>query len=386
MESLPPEQQPIAEQVLRGGIPAVRTALHLEREKAAAEGRAAPNTDELIAMAEAVLPRLKAAEWRDRAEAAAANADEISLRDLRSVVAGADSARDEETRALAVRVREALERRLATLHGEWSREIGKNLDENRVVRALRLSARPPDPSARLDADLNQRLTDAAGQAMSPDAAPDRWAAVLDAVVVSPVRRLVQPLGLPTDAPPDLKRTAHQHSGSVPSLAKLLGVSITPPPRPSGPRRRPAPPSAPGPRPKSPRSRTESSEPEVPSVEPAGPEATAPTPGASTPIPDQTESETPLGDQAVSEVPAAEPAAAEPVESGPAVAEVPAPEPAVAEVPAPEPAVADPSAAEPAVAEVPAPEPEPAAEQVTGHQGEPAPGDAEPVEPGQGAIS
>ena len=71
MDSLPPEQQVVAEQVLKGGIPAVRTALHLEREKAASEGRPAPNTDQLIAMAEELLPRLKAAEWRDRAEAAA---------------------------------------------------------------------------------------------------------------------------------------------------------------------------------------------------------------------------------------------------------------------------------------------------------------------------
>jgi len=269
MESLPPEEQPIAEQVLRGGIPAVRTALHLEREKAAAEGRAAPNTDELIAIAEALLPKLKAAEWRDRAEAAAANADEISLRDLRSVVAGADSARDDETRTLAVNVREALERRVAALHSEWSHEIGKNLDENRILRALRLSARPPDPAARLDSDLSRRLTEAAGQAMSPDAPADRWAALLDAVVVSPVRRLVLPLGLPSDATPDLKRTAHQHSGSVPALAKLLGVSITPPPLPSGPpRRRPEPPKSPSRRPRPPGPRSQP----VESVSPVKPVA------------------------------------------------------------------------------------------------------------------
>ncbi len=238
MESLAPEERPIAEQVLRGGIPAVRTALHLEREKATAEGRPAPNTDELIAMAERLLPRLKAAEWRDRAEAAAAGADDISLRDLRSVVAGADVARDDETRALAAKVREALEQRVTAMHDEWTGEIAKQLDDGRVVRALRLSARPPDPAARMDAELSQRLTDAAGAAMSPDAPPDRWAALLDAAVVSPVRRFIQPVGLPSDAPPDLKRSAHQHSGSIPALAKLLGVSIPPPPVPSGTRRRP----------------------------------------------------------------------------------------------------------------------------------------------------
>jgi hypothetical protein len=189
-------------------------------------------------MAERLLPRLKAAEWRDRAEAAAASADEISLRDLRSVVAGADVARDEETRALATRVREALDRRVTAMHDEWAGEISRQLDEGRVVRALRLSARSPDPGARLDAELTARLTDAASAAMSPEAPPERWSALLDAVALSPVRRSVQPVGLPPDPPPDLKRSAHQHSGSIPALAKLLGVSIPPPPVPSGSRRRP----------------------------------------------------------------------------------------------------------------------------------------------------
>ena len=201
MASLPPEEQPIAEQVLRGGIPAVRTALHLEREKAVAEGRPVPNTDQLIAMAESLLPRLKAAEWRDRAEAAAKDVDEISLRDLRSVVAGADSARDDESRALAANLREALDRRVDGLRQQWTGEIAKHLDENRVVRALRLAARPPEPSARMDPELTQRLSDAAGEAMGSDTPPDRWLALIDAVAASPVRRSVKPAGLPADPTP-----------------------------------------------------------------------------------------------------------------------------------------------------------------------------------------
>jgi len=64
LESLPPEERPIAEQVLRGGIPAVRTALHLEREKASAEGRQPPNSEALLAIAEGLLPRLKAPNGR----------------------------------------------------------------------------------------------------------------------------------------------------------------------------------------------------------------------------------------------------------------------------------------------------------------------------------
>ncbi len=266
MDSLPPEQQAVAEQVLRGGIPAVRTALHLEREKAASEGRPAPNSDQLITMAEELLPRLKAAEWRDRAEAAAADADGISLRDLRAVVTGADVARDDETRALGAQLREALERRVTALHQEWAAEIIAHLDDNRLVRAIRLSSRPPDPAARLDAELSQRLADAAGRAMSPETSAERWASLLEAVAASPIRRNVQPVGLPADAPAELKRAAHQQSGSIPALAKLLGVTIPPPPRPSAaPRRRI---DQPGPRP-----RREPGPPPAP-VAPAGEESGA----------------------------------------------------------------------------------------------------------------
>ena len=254
MDSLAPEEQPIAEQLLRGGIPAVRTALHLEREKAEAEGRPAPNSEALLAIAESLLPRLRAAEWKDRAEAAVAVIDSISMRDLRSVVAGADQARDEESRTLATTLREAVERRVAKMHEDWTADITAQLEAGRVVRAVRLTSRAPDSSARLDAELVTRLTDAASAAMSPETAPDLWAALLEAVAESPIRRGVVPVGLPAEAPPDLKRAAHQFSGSIPALAKLLGVTIPPPPAPTGARRRPEgdgpsrrrPPSAPRP--------------------------------------------------------------------------------------------------------------------------------------------
>ena len=310
MDSLPPEQQAVAEQVLRGGIPAVRTALHLEREKAASEGRPAPNTDQLITMAEELLPRLKAAEWRDRAEAAAADADAISLRDLRAVVAGADVARDDETRALGAQLREALERRVTGLHQEWAAEINAHLDDNRLVRAIRLSSRPPDPAARLDAELSQRLADAAGRAMSPETSADRWASLLEAVAASPIRRNVQPAGLPIDAPADLKRAAHQQSGSIPALAKLLGVTIPPPPRPSAaPRRRidqagPRPHREPGPRPAP--------------VAPTGDESGAPAEAAEAPAPAEAAEAPAPAEAAEAPAPAEAAEARAPAEGGPPI--------------------------------------------------------------------
>src|SRR3954470_4917110 len=192
IESLLPEQRPVAEQVLRGGIPAVRTALALENEKARAEGRPEVRPEGLLAMAEELLPRLKAAEWHDRAEAAVAIVDEVSLRDLRAVVAGADAAaRDETTRSLATTLREALDGRIAKERQDWLEEMGRCLDEGRLVRALRVSARPPDPGSRFPSELATRLSDAASEAMAPDTMPERWATLLEAVAASPVRRSVK---------------------------------------------------------------------------------------------------------------------------------------------------------------------------------------------------
>jgi hypothetical protein len=244
LDALPAEQQPVAEQLLRGGIPAVRTAISLEREKAVAEGRPAPNAEQLLLLAEGLLPRLKTAEWHDRADAASKSLGEISLRDLRSVVAGADAARDDETRALAGSLRDALEARVTTLRTNWTDEIERHLAENRTVRALRLAGRPPETSARLPAELSERLSVIAGAALTPDTAGERWVALLEAVAESPVRRSVKPVGLPADASPEILRAAHQQAGRVPALATLLGIAIPPPPGP----RRPAgaPPAAPRP--------------------------------------------------------------------------------------------------------------------------------------------
>jgi hypothetical protein len=242
MDALPPEHRPIAEQVLRGGIPAVRTALHLEREKATAEGRPAPNSEALLAIAEELLPRLKAAEWRDRAEAAVKVADELALRDLRSVVAGADVARDDESRQLAASLREALERRVDAQRQEWLDEVKLNLDEGRVVRALRVSSRPPDPGSRFPAELATRLATVASEAMAPDTPPERWAALLEAVAASPVRRSVKPVGLPPEPGEALVHAARQSSGRIPALAAMLGISMPPPPGPVRPRPTPPRPS------------------------------------------------------------------------------------------------------------------------------------------------
>lgn len=231
LDQLPTEHRPIAEQVLRGGIPAVRQAVDAENAKAKAEGRPEVNGPALIAVAEGLLPQLKAAEWMDRAQAAKAQVSEISVRDLRAVVSGADAvARTEETRLLAAELREALDRRTTEARESWVKDITTSLDEQRVVRALRLSARPPDPQAKFPADLLDRLKTSAQEAMGPETAPDRWITLLDAVAGSPVRRSVEPVGLPAEPGEALLTAAKQAAGRIPALAKQLGVTMPPPPR------------------------------------------------------------------------------------------------------------------------------------------------------------
>ena len=89
-QGTPTIQQPLAEEVLKGGVPGVRQAIDRMNDKATAEGMPKIKREPLVALAEKLAPTLKAAEWRDRAEAAVAGIETVDLRDIRSVVVAAD--------------------------------------------------------------------------------------------------------------------------------------------------------------------------------------------------------------------------------------------------------------------------------------------------------
>ncbi|MGI9120832.1 MAG: hypothetical protein ACR2G7_12055 [Acidimicrobiales bacterium] len=236
LAELPHEQQPIAEQALRGGMPAVRTALEEQNAAARAEGKPEAPTTAVLAIAERLLPRVRVADWLDRAEAALADVDELALADLRSVVVSADDvARDEHTREPAARLKEVLERRTATEHADWLNDLRQSLESGRVVRALRLSSRSPDPGERLVPEIATRLAEAAGTAMTADIAADRWATLLDAVAYSAVRRAVTPVGVPTEPGDDLLAQIRKHARRVPAIAERFGITT---PSPSSPADRP----------------------------------------------------------------------------------------------------------------------------------------------------
>ncbi len=231
LDTLEVHERPVAEEVLRGGMAAVRQAVEKQNAQARAEGRPEVDPAQLEALAERLLPRLRAADWRDRAEAALADLDELDLRDLRTVVAGADAgARDDEAKALVTQLREGLERRVEADQAAWLAEMTQLLGEGRVVRALRVSSRPPKAGSPLPLDLATRLIEAASAALTAETPTDRWSTVLDALALSPVHAKVAPASLPEAPSDELKAVVAAAGTRTPLVAQALGVEPAPPPR------------------------------------------------------------------------------------------------------------------------------------------------------------
>ena len=224
IEALDGAEQVIAEQLLIGGIPAVRQAVEKQNEQARLAGGRELAADPLLAIAERLLPDLRAAEWLDKAEAAIRDLAELDLRDLRSVVVAAESnAKGEEALLLAEQLRTGLAGRLEGEQNAWLTELAETLTEGRVVRALRLSSRPPKAGAPLPADLAAKLADAAGGALTADTAADRWATILDALSFSPVRLTVTPTSKPDAPSEELVAVITRMADRVPKVAEAFGI-------------------------------------------------------------------------------------------------------------------------------------------------------------------
>jgi len=228
LATLGSQEIPIAEQLLRGGIPAVRSAIEEQNATARAANQPEASSDAIMVIAEKLLPQTSLAMWKDRASSALSAGKETRLRDLRAIASASRSVSlDDEARAMATTIQESLATRSTALVDEWVQRMTSALDEGRIVDALAASARPPEHSTRCPADVANKLTIAAGAAMTAQTDPAEWIAILIAVVASPVRRTVKPDGIPHDA--SAHGEAVKAAGSVPALAKLLGIRIPPPP-------------------------------------------------------------------------------------------------------------------------------------------------------------
>jgi len=256
LETLPVEQRGVAERALTGGIKAVRDAVKEQNEQLKKDGKPLVPAEGLISMAQELLPKLRVAEWLDKAEAAKADIDLLDLRDLRQVVVGADDpmvVRDETTRALATELKAALKTRQEFEQTRWLEDIKSALSVSRVIRALKISSEPPKAGQPFPAELGAQLAAAASASLSSETAPDRFSAVLEAIAFSPVRGQVKLAAVPPTPNEAMLSTVKRVAPLVPQIATMFGITVTPgansprplrPTRPVRPKGKPAPTKAP----------------------------------------------------------------------------------------------------------------------------------------------
>lgn len=228
LAGLPEASRAIAERILQGGIPAVRQALTEQNQQLKAKGESTIDDKGILKLAEDLQPVLRVAEWRDRADAALADLDELDLRDLRSVVVAADDpmvARDESTRDLAERLKAALVTKQEQELNLWLGDIDAAIGVGRVVRALKLSSQPPKAGIRFPAELAARLVAATNDNLTADAFADRWIAVLEAAAFSPIRQQVAPTARPTQSSDELITTVTRLAPALPKVAALFEVAV-----------------------------------------------------------------------------------------------------------------------------------------------------------------
>ena len=241
LASVPPEHAALAEQIASGrGIANEKGGASEkgnfseggsveERDGASEQSNASENANASKKgslsdkdVAAKLLSEYRMAEWRDRADLVLSNFEKIDLAEIRMLVADADvCARTPETRSQAEEARQKLAERIERQHGEWLADLATNLSEGRVLRALRMSGQPPKAGVPLPLDLVKWLTTATAGILTPEAQPDRWEITLQALAVSPVRRLVRPSQPPAVVSPDLTEAVQELSPRFPQIAALF---------------------------------------------------------------------------------------------------------------------------------------------------------------------
>ncbi len=206
----------------------MRQAVNEQNARLKSEGKEEIPAAGLLAIAEQLLPKLRVAEWLDRADAAKADLEELDLRDLRSVVASGEDpivARDESTREISPALKEALVAKQEKELTLWFEDIDAAIGVGRVVRALKLSSQPPKAGVRFPTELAGKLAAAATANLTTDALPDRWVAVLEAVAFSPIRSQVVPAEKPAQVNDELLATVKRLGSLLPQVAALFGIEV-----------------------------------------------------------------------------------------------------------------------------------------------------------------
>ena len=241
LATLSPEQLPVAEQLLRGGLPSVRTAIAEQNKNAVAQGRPTIDATVIEKIAEDLLGKVNLAAWKDRAAGALTAGKELRLRDLRAVVTSAKTVSlDDEARAQLKELQASLTQKLDHLRTQWAEKLNGAIAKSNIAEALRLVARPPDMSTRVSAETAAKVTAMVSEALTAELEAAAWIELVTLAVDTSIRRNIKPAGIPADE--TAKSVAVKNAGAIPALAKLLGMAVPPPPPPTrGPvRPRPAP--------------------------------------------------------------------------------------------------------------------------------------------------
>jgi hypothetical protein len=230
LATLSPEQLPVAEQLLRGGMPAVRTAVADQNKNAAAQGRATVDAATIERIAEDLLARTNLALWKDKAAGALGAGRELRLRDLRAVVTAAKTVSlDDEAKVQQKELHANLTARLEVLRTQWNERLEAAVTSKNVAEALRLVARPPDMSTRVSAEMAAKVITITSEALTADQEPAKWQEIVTLAIDTSIRRNVKPQGIPADDAS--KALAIHNAGAIPEFAKLLGMKVPPPPPP-----------------------------------------------------------------------------------------------------------------------------------------------------------
>ena len=239
LATLSPEQLPVAEQLLRGGMPSVRAAVAEQNKNAAAQGRPTIDPATIERIAEDLLSKTNTAAWKDRAAGALSAGKELRLRDLRAVVTSAKTVTlDDEGRAQLKELQTSLTAKLEVLRTQWVEKLDAAVAANNSAEALRLIARPPDMSTRVSSETAAKVTGLVSEALRADQDVAVWNELVTLAVETSIRRNIKPVGIPADE--SAKALAIKNAGAIPELAKLLGMKVPPPPPPTKAPARPRP--------------------------------------------------------------------------------------------------------------------------------------------------
>ncbi len=235
LATLTAEQIPVAEQLLRGGIAAVRSAIAEQNKTLVAQSRPTIEPTLIERMAEDLVGRTTLAFWKDRAAGAVGAGKELKLRDLRAVVTSAKTVtHDDESRAMLKELQTSLSDRIEHMRKVWNEKLASALAANNLKEALTLISRPPDSSTRVSSEDAAKIVSAVSEALSSAQDPTLWNELVTLTVETSIRRQVKPTGIP--ASESSKNIAMKNAGAIPELAKLLGMAVPPPPPPSRPAR------------------------------------------------------------------------------------------------------------------------------------------------------